>query len=126
MSTVSPFAERIQDVFGQSHDVLGMVVELLSLCCEQGLRLDWQNGACQVRPSAPSAGESVEVAIPESVFRAVLARIAALCNERAPGSVSPYGGRGELAAGDDRATNCHVAFSNRPGDLWATISRYDQ
>lgn len=126
MSTVSPFAERVQDVFAQPHDVLGLVVELVSLCCEQGLRIDWQNGVCQVRPCAPSPGVPVEVAIPESVFRAVLARVAALCNERSPGSVSPYGGQGELAADDDRATTCHVAFSNRPGELWVTMSRYNQ
>lgn len=123
MSTVSPFAERVHDVFARPRDVLGLVAELLTLCHEQDLRLDWHNGRCQVRLCAPSPVESVEVAIPESVFRAVLARIAGLCNERSADSVSPYGGEGWLATDANGATTCQVAFSNRPGELWVTMSR---
>lgn len=125
MSTVSPFAERVQDVFGQPRDVLGLAAELLALCCEHDLRLDWRNGKCKVFPSAPSPEESVDVPITESAFRAVLARIAALCNERLPHSVSPYGGRGEVAVDGGAASVCHVAYSNRPGDLWLTMKRGD-
>ncbi len=36
----------------------------------------------------------------KSVFRAILARVATLCNEQSANSVSPYGGQGELVVGD--------------------------
>lgn len=123
MSTVSPFAERIHDAFEQAHSVVALVDELLALCCQQGLRLDWQDGTCRIRAEASPSGERIDVAIAESVFRAVLARIAALCNERSPQSVSPYGGQGELVA---EGATYQVAFGNRPGALWPTMNRPDR
>ncbi|HJT36497.1 MAG TPA: hypothetical protein VJ783_31025 [Pirellulales bacterium] len=123
MSTVSPFAERIQDAFGRRSGVVRLVDELLVLCRQHGLRLEWQNGICQVGVGSPEPVESVEVTIPESVFRALLARIASLCNDHAACSVSPYGGEGMLAADAGATSYCQIAFSNRPGDLWLTMSR---
>jgi hypothetical protein len=40
--------------------------------------------------------------------------VAALCNERMPISVSPYGGRGEVAVDADPARVIRVAFVNTP------------
>ncbi|HEX5442717.1 MAG TPA: hypothetical protein VFW87_02760 [Pirellulales bacterium] len=108
-SPVSPFAERVHDTFEQAQCVVALVDELLALCRQQGLRFDWRNGTCRVRAEASPSGEQFEVALAESAFRAVLARIAALCNERSPQSVSPYGGQGELAVG---GASYQVAFSS--------------
>jgi hypothetical protein len=66
------------------------------------------------RRAAPQ--ESIEVPLPRSVFRAILARIAALCGERMPNPVSPYGGEGELAIGTNPPTVFQVAFSNTPDE----------
>ncbi|HEX7379169.1 MAG TPA: hypothetical protein VF278_18755 [Pirellulales bacterium] len=57
--------------------------------------------------------------LPRSAFRALLARIAALCNEFAPSSVSPYGGEGRFAVG---ASSLRVAFVNRPGEQRLSLS----
>lgn len=90
--------------------VVRLVDDLLVLCRDEGLRIDWQNNRCQVR-----SGHSVELFnldVPTSVFRAILARIAALCNARKPGSVSPYGGKAELSLDSDPGTVFAVAFVN--------------
>ena len=43
-------------------------------------------------------------------------RLAALCNEQSPGSVSPYGGEGELSIGTNPSAVFRVAFTNTPGE----------
>ena len=56
------------------------------------------------------------------MFRAVLARIAALCNERQPESVTPYRGEGEIdvpAPMSEKCvapSTCYVSFTNTPSD----------
>jgi hypothetical protein len=64
--------------------------------------------------------EPIAVPIPKSAFRAMLARLAALCNERAPASTSPYGGEGELLVGTDAAA-FRIAFTNTPGAQRAEV-----
>jgi hypothetical protein len=96
--------------------VVGVVDELLELCRDEGLQFDWQASQCRARPLGADAAESTEVPLPKSAFRAVLARMAALCNEWAPGSVSPYGGEGELLIGTDSPAVFRVAFTNTPDE----------
>ncbi|HUY35359.1 MAG TPA: hypothetical protein VMV69_21625 [Pirellulales bacterium] len=54
----------------------------------------------------------IELPLRKSVFRAMLARMAVLCNERTPNSVSPYGGRGELTFGVNPTVVFRVIFAN--------------
>jgi hypothetical protein len=96
--------------------IVGLVDDLLRLCRERGLHLDWQADCCRVRPLAGGSEEVIESPLRKSVFRAILARVAVLCNERTPPSVSPYGGQGELTAGDNPATIFRVNFTNTPGE----------
>ncbi len=77
---------------------------------------DFQDGYCSVRPIGVESGDSINVPLPKSVFRAVLARIAALCNERNPDSVTPYRGEGEFSIRTDPFTAFHVAFTNSPDE----------
>jgi hypothetical protein len=58
--------------------------------------------------------EMVQVPLRKSVFRAILARVAVLCNERHPNSVSPYGGTGKVTVGSTPAAEVHVHFLNTP------------
>jgi hypothetical protein len=99
------------------HGVVGLVDDLLGLCRDQGLQLDWRADCCRVRSLVGGAEEVVDVAFRKSVRRAILARVAALCNERRPNSVSPYGGQGELSIGDP-ATVFRVSFTNTPDEQW--------
>jgi hypothetical protein len=96
--------------------VLGLVDDLLMVSREQGLSLDWRSDHCRVRFPGGDSPASIEVPLRKSVVRAALARIAVLCNERSPNSVSPYGGQGELSVGTDPATVLRVAFVNTPDE----------
>jgi hypothetical protein len=55
--------------------------------------------ACHARIRQGTVEEMLDLPLRKGVIRAILAWVAALCNERQPGSVSPYGGRGEIHLG---------------------------
>src|SRR5438132_1432009 len=96
--------------------VAGLVDELLTLCQEHDLQLDWQADRCRVRSRKGDWEELIDVPVRKSVFRAILARMAALCNERTPNSVSPYGGQGEFSASTNSPAVFRVTFSNTPAE----------
>jgi hypothetical protein len=96
--------------------VLGLVDDLLAMSREHGLQLDWQAGNCRVRFLEAGPAGWIEVPIRKSVVRAALARVAVLCNQRNPNSVSPYGGQRELLVGTDPTTVIRVAFVNTPDE----------
>ena len=79
-----------------------------------------------LRPSAGAdAQESFDIPLPKSLFRAALARIAAICNEQRPQSVTPYRGEGEIVVLPPVSpysqksvppSTCYVLFTNTPSD----------
>jgi len=101
---------------------VGLVDRLLCLSREWPGRLDWKANQCRIQSIGTEPQESVELPLPKSVFRAVLARLAALCNEHRPGSVSPYEGQGELVMGGDPSTLCRVVFVNTPSRQEAQLT----
>ncbi|WP_439621310.1 hypothetical protein [Gemmata sp.] len=116
IETTATFEERVRLAFAPTpRAVVGLVDDLLELGREQPLSLTFRDGTCLVR-AAGGASSTVEVPLPRSAFRAVLARVAVLCNEHRPNSVSPYGGTGEVCVGSDSRTTLHVAFTNTPED----------
>ena len=96
--------------------VVGLVDDLLRLCQEQGLHLDWQGDSCRVRSLTRGTEEVLTTPLRKSVFRAVLARVATLCNERSPNSISPYRGQGELTVGADPSRVVRVGLVNNPSE----------
>jgi hypothetical protein len=127
MSNPSSFLDLVRHVFRPAHSgVVDLVDDLLGLCSEQGLELVWRADACHVRSLGVEPEESLEVPLPKSVFRAVLARLATLCNERNPGSVSPYGGEGELMVGVDGSKVCRVTFTNTSSEQRLRVTRVGQ
>jgi hypothetical protein len=124
MNQLPPLSERVRRALEPARGgIVGLVDDLLGLCREQGLHLDWRADRCRVHPLGVRPEESTEIPLPKSVFRAVLARVAALCNERIPDSVSPYGGEGELSVGTDPPTVFRVAFINTPGEQRLEVRR---
>jgi hypothetical protein len=114
MSHPSSPSERLERALADtSRGVLGLVDELLAVSRQQDIQLDWQAGRCRVSfPGGPP--DRIEAPLPRSVFRVALARVAALCNERVPNSVSPYGGQGEVTIGSDPPTAIRAVFVNTP------------
>jgi hypothetical protein len=91
---------------------VGIVDNLLQLCRGGELELAWQSNACHVQIRQGSVEEILDLPLRKAVLRAMLARIAGLCNERQPGSVSPYGGRGEISLGPEAQAVFSVHFVN--------------
>ncbi|MCI0377982.1 MAG: hypothetical protein L0215_10270 [Gemmataceae bacterium] len=91
-----------------------MVDELLQVCRQHGLQLDWQSDRCRVRSVGRDWEELLDEPLRKSVFRAILARVATLCNKQIPNSVSPYGGHGELSVGPKPAAVFRAEFVNTP------------
>jgi hypothetical protein len=115
MSTTAQVSEIFRRVLvNPTGGIVGLVDDLLRGCPESGLQLDWQAGCCRVRSVGGDGKELLDVPLRKSVFRAILARVAVLCNERAPNSVSSYGGQGELSVDANPAAVFRVAFVNTP------------
>ena len=115
MNTMSHVAESFRRVLTQpTRGIVGLVDDLLTLCRDQRLQLDWQADRCRVRSDGGDWTELTDLSLPKSAFRAVLARVAVLCNERTPNAVSPYGGQAELPAGANPHEVIKVTFVNTP------------
>lgn len=113
MNTTKQLSESLQDAFERpTRGVVGLVDDLLRMCPAQGIQLDWQAERCRLRSVANGSEEVLTWPVPKSVFRAILARVATLCNERSANSVSPYGGQGELVVDDDPSAVLKAAFTN--------------
>ena len=114
MQTQSTTTDLIREaLLSPSGGVVGLVESLLAICCRiNSLRLSWQGEHCRIRSRFSELEESIDVPLRKSVFRAVLARVAVLCNECEPNSVSPYGGRGTLRLGGDVPTEFTVILVN--------------
>jgi hypothetical protein len=113
MSATSQLTGSLQGIFERADcGVVPLVDELLRFCAEQNVQLDWTSDRCRLRSLADGSEEEFEPPLPRSVFRAVLARVATLCNQRTPGTVSPYGGQGELPSGVESPALLRVTFAN--------------
>jgi len=115
MNNPSTSAELLRHVLTTpTRGVLGLVDDLLAAAREHGLQLDWKADRCRVRFRDGVSPGSIEVPLRKSVVRAALARVAVLCNQSKPNSVSPYGGKGELLVGTDPAAAMRITFVNTP------------
>jgi hypothetical protein len=117
MNTPSTSTELLRHALTTpSRGVHGLVDDLLAVSREHGIQLDWKADHCRVRLREGGPLGWIEVPLRKSIVRAALARVAVLCNQRNPNSVSPYGGQGELLVGTDSTTAMRVAFVNTPDE----------
>jgi hypothetical protein len=115
MITTSQASDEIRRILqNPAGGFVGLVDDLLTLCVARGLQLDWHPDRCRVRTGESDWEELSDVTLRKSVFRAVLARVATLCNEFAPDSVSPYGGTGQLVLPSRPGAVVQVGFVNTP------------
>ena len=119
----TPFARRVRQAFSPTpRGVVGLVDDLLVLCRTHQLRVVFRDSRCQIRRLGADPKDSLDLPVPKSVFRAVLARVAVLCNEHSPDSVMPYRGEGEVAVprspaqGPAASSTCYAAFTNTLSD----------
>lgn len=123
MSTQSTRSERLRSAFtSPTNGVLGLADALFASAWDHHIRADWQWGVCHIRWEQGSSEGPLDIPLRRSGFRAVLARVAVLCNQRQPGSVSPYGGTGELATSDP-AAGFQVSFVNTASEQTLALAR---
>ena len=97
MNTTSRISESLREIIDHpAGGVVTLVDDLLASCRDRGLRIEWQKNLLRVRSLEGDMDESLNMSVPASIFRDY-ARVAVRCNARRPGSVSPYGGTGELS-----------------------------
>jgi hypothetical protein len=107
-------SETLVDLFSRPKGgVVGLVEELLPICLEHDVEFEFQTDRSRVRPVGGNWEEFKNLVLPQSVFRAVIARVAALCGEQGH-AVSPYGDEGELAIVGGSKPTLHVVFCNTP------------
>ncbi len=118
MNRPRPILDHLERVLADpTRGVIGLVDELLNASRQQDIRVEWQAGSCQLFSSNGVLHARSEVPLRKSVARAALARIAALCNEQCPDSVSPYGGQGAIAIEGDSSKLIRASFVNTPETL---------
>lgn len=109
MKPSDSISERIRHAFTiPTRGVVGLVDELLAISADKDIYLSWCDGLCRV--VAPATNASMELEVSKSVFRAALARLAALCG--GAGEKSPYGGSGEIRVDGPPAKTIRVKWVN--------------
>ncbi len=98
-----------------------MVDHILAICLENGIQVEWNENACRLRTKQRGSEEVISSPLRKSVFRAIIARFAAICNEQKPNSVSPYGGRGQISVGREPTSKFRVSFKNTPDQQWLRL-----
>ena len=117
MNTTTELSSVLRGAVNQPNPgIVRLVDEILNLCRKHNFQLDWQAGRCLIRPPGGDWEEVADLQIRKSVFRAILARIAVLCNEQSPNSLSHYGGRATLTVGENPSAVCQVALVNSPAE----------
>ncbi len=121
MNLTSTPTDAIQDALRSNTGVVEFVDNLLCACARDGVHLRWETDGCHVwHRGNPKA--KIETLQTKSQFRAVLARIAALCNEqKKSNSVSPYGGQAMLPVAADQEASLSIAFVNTPDTQFLEI-----
>ncbi len=98
MNTTSRISEALHEIIDHpTGGVVTLVDDLLALCRDEGLGVEWQGSLLPVRSFEGDVDESLNLSVPTSAFRTILARMAAICNAQNQGSVSPYGGKAVLS-----------------------------
>jgi len=116
MSNRSSIFARLAHAFSTPHNgVLGLVDDVLKIATEEDLLLKWHDGHCSITVINGDPEDRIDLPFRMSVFRAALARVAALCNEQTTEDVSPYGGTANLKWGDP-PVGLHVVFVNTPAE----------
>jgi hypothetical protein len=97
--------------------IVGLTEQLLEACAGGEVEFERVGDRCVCRWLVSGDTQEAALPLPPAAFRTILARIAVLCNEHNPNSVTPYGGQGLLAVKGQPAAVFQVAFVNTPEKL---------
>jgi hypothetical protein len=110
-STLAQVALR-QAIEHPKDGFVGIVNDMLSVCRDHALQIDWRDNRCHIKSVRDESEAVLEMPLRKSIFRAILARVATLCDEQSPGTFSPYGGSGTLVVGSDARLIIQASWVN--------------
>ncbi len=94
--------------------VVGLTEQLLEAFAGGDVEFERVGDRCVCRWDADGGTQETTVPLPPAAFRTILARIAMLCIERSPNSVTPYRGESLLTVDGGTTKVVRVAFVNTP------------
>jgi len=118
-----PFANDLDQTFSWTHlvprarGVIDLVDDMLLRCRVGRMRLTWQAGMVTEIPYDGGPATTFDIRnLRNSVFRAVLARLAFLCKPLSADAVTPYGGKGVFIDPRWPDVRFRVDFMNTPAE----------
>lgn len=103
----------LQEGFAQTRGgVVELTDQLLAACVGGSAEFERIGDRLICRWTANGDTQEAPAPLPPAAFRTILARVAALCNEHNPNSVSPYGGQGVVVVSGTPSTALQVRFIN--------------
>lgn len=108
--------ESLTELFAQPgpHGVADLADNLLQICVEHGIRINIKKDLCSIEDTSGIL-KDVKHRLPLSAFRALLARMAGMCDSE----VSPYGGTGRIQQLDDHEVE--ITFKNTPSEQFVDL-----
>ncbi len=100
--------------------IVGLVDSLLACCVEDRVHVEFGEDVLCVYFQNCCAKSPVS--IPKPVLRAMIARVAVLCNEQTPNAVSPYGGEGALSVSAKPGALLKAVFANTTDQQHLTLT----
>ena len=115
MNTTKTLTELLNAGANCEVDVVKFTHELMQLCTKHELRLRLEPSQCVVESiGGKESIDVIENPMRRSQFRAVLARIVAICSECSNRIMTPYGGDWEISYGGDQNRRIRVSVQNTP------------
>jgi hypothetical protein len=122
VNSVVEIEARLKDAMTPgSRGIIDSVDKLLRFAQDHPIAMDEHETTIRIRLLDIELREPFQFSFKRRVFRVILARIAAICNDLRPGSVSPYGGSGDLAVPGNPSRLLHADFSNTLGNTWLKL-----
>jgi len=121
---ISPqtISDRVRQAFMPTPlGVAGLTDQLIGACAGGGVEFERVGDRCAYRWTVGGETHEGTAPFPPAAFRTVLARVAALCNESRPDSVTPYRGEGVLSAPGHAPAAVRVRFVNTPDQQRLTL-----
>jgi hypothetical protein len=116
--------DRLRLAFAPTHGgIVGLTDQLLEACVGSDVHFKRFGNQCVCTWTVNGETKEALVPLPPAAFRTILARIAALCNEYSPNTVTPYGGEGLLTVKGPPPTAVRVVFVNTPNEQRLELRR---
>jgi hypothetical protein len=103
--------------------IVGLTDQLLAACVGSDVQFKRVGNRCVCNWTVNGETKEAQAPVPPAAFRTILARVAALCNEYSPNSVTPYRGEGLLTVKGPPPTVVRVAFVNTPDEQRLEVKR---